>query len=155
MQIAALNYIENCKAAFRVQRLRLNFFLAIYVLKCPYLIFLVPNIHGRYLRDVSIQQRVIKWRITVIVHMYRTRAIITHGLYTFYPLFEVHLCTVNFGLMYGQYSRAVSNQEWVIVARVRQTQMSVLQVCITACQFLGSSYLISLRFVSGISFFLT
>jgi hypothetical protein len=32
---------------------------------------------------------------------YRTRAIITRGLYTFYPLFEVHLCTVTFGLMYG------------------------------------------------------
>ena len=33
--------------------------------------------------------------------MYCTRAIITHGLYTFYPLFEVHLCTVTIGLMYG------------------------------------------------------
>ena len=33
--------------------------------------------------------------------MYRTRAIITRGLYTFYPLFEVHLCTVTFGLIYG------------------------------------------------------
>ena len=32
---------------------------------------------------------------------YRTRAIITLGLYTFYPLFEVHLCTVTFGLMFG------------------------------------------------------
>jgi hypothetical protein len=32
---------------------------------------------------------------------YRTRAIIGRGLYTFYPLFEVHLCTVTFGLMYG------------------------------------------------------
>ena len=38
---------------------------------------------------------------------YSTRAIITCGLYTFYPLFEVHLCTVTFlGLMYGQYLRA-------------------------------------------------
>ena len=32
---------------------------------------------------------------------YRTRAIITRGLYTFYPLFEAHLCTVTFGLKYG------------------------------------------------------
>jgi hypothetical protein len=32
---------------------------------------------------------------------YCTRAIITRGLYTFYPLFEVHLSTVTFGLMYG------------------------------------------------------
>ena len=31
-------------------------------------------------------------------------AIITPGLYTFYPLFEVHLCTLTFGLMYGYYS---------------------------------------------------
>ena len=37
-----------------------------------------------------------------ILHFnYRTPAIITRGLYTFYPLFEVHLCTVTFGLMYG------------------------------------------------------
>ena len=53
---------------------------------------------------------------------YRTHAIITRGLYTFYPLFEVHLCTVTFCLMYGYYSRAVSNQEQLIVARVRYTQ---------------------------------
>ena len=44
------------------------------------------------------------WRMaktTLPVVVYRTRAIITRGLYTFYPLFEVHLCTVTFGLMYG------------------------------------------------------
>ena len=35
------------------------------------------------------------------INIYRTRAIITRGLYTFYPLFEVHLFTVTFGLMYG------------------------------------------------------
>ena len=33
--------------------------------------------------------------------IYRTRAIITRGLYTFYTPSEVHLCTVTFGLMYG------------------------------------------------------
>ena len=33
--------------------------------------------------------------------VYHTRAIITRGLYPFYPLFEVNLCTVTFGLMYG------------------------------------------------------
>jgi hypothetical protein len=43
------------------------------------------------------------WNITIsdCNSNYRTRAIITRGLYTFYPLFEVHLCTVTFGLMYG------------------------------------------------------
>ena len=33
--------------------------------------------------------------------IYRTRAIIIRGLNTFYPLFEVHLCTVTFGLIYA------------------------------------------------------
>ena len=56
--------------------------------------------------------------------IYRTRAIITRGLYTFYLLFEVYLCTVTFGLMYGQFSRAVSNQERVTVARVWYTYLS-------------------------------
>ena len=53
------------------------------------------------------------------IFIYRTCAIITRGLYTFYSLFEVYLCTVTFGLMYGLYLRAVSNQERVIVALVR------------------------------------
>ena len=63
--------------------------------------------------------------VHLIVSKYRTRAIITRGLYTFYPLFEVHLCTVTFGLMYGYYSRAVYNQERVIVARVRYINIIV------------------------------
>ena len=45
-------------------------------------------------------------------------------LYTFYLLFEFHLCTVTFALMYGQYSKAASNQERVIVARVWQLILS-------------------------------
>ena len=69
-------------------------------------------IKNRNLRISQLQKHISK-------SIYRTRAIITRGLYTFYPLFEVHLCTVTFGLMYGQNSRAVSNQERVIVARVR------------------------------------
>ena len=39
----------------------------------------------------------------------RTGAIIIRGLYTFYALFEIHLCTVTFGLKYGLYSRAGYN----------------------------------------------
>ena len=50
---------------------------------------------------------------------YRTRAIISRGLYFIDPNFEVHLCTVTFGLMYGLYSRAASNQERPMMARVR------------------------------------
>ena len=42
-----------------------------------------------------------KWRSNPFDNQILMRAIITRGLYTFYPLFEVHLCTVNFGLMYG------------------------------------------------------
>ena len=34
-------------------------------------------------------------------YKYGTRTIITRGMYTFYPLFEVHFCSVTFGLMYG------------------------------------------------------
>ena len=36
-----------------------------------------------------------------IIFNYHTRAIITRILYTFYTLFEAHLCTVTFDLMYG------------------------------------------------------
>ena len=41
------------------------------------------------------------YEVRVFTGTYRTHAIITRGLYTFYPLFEVHLCTVTFWLMYG------------------------------------------------------
>ena len=51
--------------------------------------------------------------------IYQKRPIISRDLYTFYPLFEVHLCTVTFGLMYGLYSRAASNQEQLMMARVQ------------------------------------
>ena len=37
----------------------------------------------------------------------------------FYPISKDHLCTVIFGLMYGLYSRAASNQERPMMARVR------------------------------------
>ena len=49
---------------------------------------------------------------------YRSCAIISHGLYIFYPISKHHLCTVTFGLMYGLYSRAASNQERPMMARV-------------------------------------
>jgi hypothetical protein len=32
---------------------------------------------------------------------YRMSAILTRSLYPFYPIFEVHLCTVTFGLKDG------------------------------------------------------
>ena len=59
---------------------------------------------------ILLKQRYVYPR-TALSLVYHTRTIITRGLYTFYPLFEVHFCTVTFGLMYTQYSRAVSNQE--------------------------------------------
>ena len=46
------------------------------------------------------QTELSKLRLEINVS-YRMRAIITGGLYTFYPLFEIHLCTVTFGIMYG------------------------------------------------------
>ena len=36
----------------------------------------------------------------------------------FYPISKDHLCIVTFGLMYGLYSRATSNQERPMMARV-------------------------------------
>ena len=57
--------------------------------------------------------------------VYRRCTIITRGSYTFYPLFEVHLCTVTFGLVYGYHSRAVSNQERVIVAPVQWFNINI------------------------------
>ena len=44
--------------------------------------------------------------------LYRMLAIISRGLYTF---LLHYLCTVTFGLMYGLYSRAASNQEWLMM----------------------------------------
>jgi hypothetical protein len=48
---------------------------------------------------------------------YRRRAIISHGLYIFYPIFKDHffvfkeVFSENSVLMYGLYSRAACNQE--------------------------------------------
>ena len=56
---------------------------------------------------------------------YRTRAIISRGLYIFYPIFKDHffvfkeVFSENSVLMYGLYSRAACNQERLMMARVR------------------------------------
>ena len=50
---------------------------------------------------VNIFAKLARMFLIYIYTIYRTRAIITRGLYNFYPLFEVHLCTVTFGLMYA------------------------------------------------------
>jgi len=56
---------------------------------------------------------------------YRTRAIISRGLYIFYPISKDHffvfkeVFSENSVLMYGLYSRAASNQERLMMARVR------------------------------------
>ena len=52
------------------------------------------------------------------------RAIISHGLYIFYPISKDHffvfkeVLSENSVLMYGLYSRAASNQERLMMARV-------------------------------------
>ena len=57
----------------------------------------------------------------------RTRAIISRGLYIFYPIFKDHffvfkeVFSENSVLMYGLYSRAACNQERLMMARVRYT----------------------------------
>ena len=58
-------------------------------------------------------------------YIYRTRAIRSPGLYIFYPISKVHffvfkeVFSENSVLMYGLYSRAASNQEGLMMARVR------------------------------------
>ena len=86
---------------------------------------------------------------------YHTRAIISRGLYTFYPISKEQLCTVTFGLMYGLYSRAASNQERPMEARVRYTTLfcfllmicleMTFQVCINEKSFLTEIILIRLE----------
>ena len=69
--------------------------------------------------------KVLNWNAFKCCYRYRTHAIISHYLYIFYPNFEAHFFVFkevfleNFVLMYGLYSRAVCNQERVIMARVR------------------------------------
>ena len=63
--------------------------------------------------------------ITGIKGKYRTRAIISRGLYIFYPISKDHffvfkeVFSENSVLMYGLYSRAACNQERLMMARVR------------------------------------
>ena len=57
--------------------------------------------------------------------MYRTRTIISRGLYIFYPISKDHffvfkeVFSENYVLMYGLYSKAAFNQERLMMARVR------------------------------------
>ena len=61
----------------------------------------------------------------LVILVYRTRAIISRGLYVFYPISKDHffvfkeVFSENFVLMYGLYSRAASNQERLMMARLR------------------------------------
>ena len=71
------------------------------MLKCPWLTLLWSTIASKDFQMLVNCERSGKKNIGKISTYYRTRAIITRGLYTFYPRFEVHLCTVTFGLMYG------------------------------------------------------
>ena len=56
---------------------------------------------------------------------YRVSVIISRGLYTFYPIFKdqffvfKEVLSENSALIYGLYSRAASNQERPMMARVR------------------------------------
>ena len=62
---------------------------------------------------------------TDLIEYHHTRAIISRGLYIFYPISKDHffvfkeVFSENYVLMYGLYSRAASNQERLMMARVR------------------------------------
>ena len=75
--------------------------------------------------------------ISVFLDTYRTRPIITFGLYAFYPLFEVHSCTLTFGLRYTY--------------RVLQTiQMKLILLCVVAERAVLDSAKTALKFKYGI-----
>ena len=92
---------------------------------------------------------------------YRMRAIISRGLYIFYPIFKDHffvfkeVFSENSVLMYGLYSRAACNQERVIMARIRylikmfvfefarHSIHSYLQSAVEASQVLTFTYIMS------------
>ena len=65
------------------------------------------------------------FHISIENFSYRTRAIISRGLYIFYPIFKDHyfvfkeVFSENSVLMYGLYSRVACNQERLMMARVR------------------------------------
>ena len=67
-----------------------------------------------------------------ILFIYRTRAIISRGLYMFYPISKDHffvfkeVFSENSVLMYGLYSRAASNQERLMMARVRYVYLRLV-----------------------------
>ena len=69
------------------------------------------NVNEREFRREKVQMKPPIEYFKKLESTYHTRSFITRGLYTFS---HVHLCTVTFGLMYGLYSRAVSDQEGVI-----------------------------------------
>ena len=90
-------------------------------------------------------KKVLALNLLIYIHIYRTRAIITRGLYIFYPIFHCglycravsvtdNLCTkpgnsAIFGFkIRGLQLRAVSNLERVIMARVWQ---NILQTALT------------------------
>ena len=66
----------------------------------------------------------VKTKLDLSQLKYHTGDIIPGSLYIYHPVFEVHFFVFkvffseNSVLMYGWYSRAVSNQEWVMMARI-------------------------------------
>ena len=99
--IQAFSFVCYIKIFFRTDMIIEKVFKKIFnpIVMSHYQIFLqkyVKHILSSKLMKSGQNIRMYKYFV-----VYRTRAIITHGLYTFYPLFEVHLCTVTFGLMYG------------------------------------------------------
>jgi hypothetical protein len=92
-----LENIPTCSKFFMLY-LKNSTLLAFKSQVCASRYFFYTLIH--FLRSF-INKKVGAWLTNSNLKLYRMRAIITRGLYTFYPLFEVHLSTVTFGLMYG------------------------------------------------------
>ncbi len=77
------------------------------------------------LLNLSVTAHNIPSQSKIIKNKYCTRAIISRGLYIFYPISKDHffvfkeVFSENSVLMYGLYSRAACNQERLMMARVR------------------------------------
>ena len=87
------------------------------------------------------------WRLKIWnFTKYRTRAIISRGLYIFYPISKDHffvfkeVFSENSVLMYGLYSRAASNQERLMMARVRYSISYVLKLHISSFYHLNFTF---------------
>ena len=111
------NKIEQIR---KIEKVRCGILFLFFQFCNFFCIFLKNFLKGSFPKQVKMTRAKQKFASTV----YRMRGIITRGLYIFYPIFEGHkrffkeVFSENSAFMYGKYSRAVCNQERVMMAHV-------------------------------------